>query len=72
MSRRFTGRAASLALVCLLAGRGARGQEAPGQEPAAVIEKVEIRQNQFLPKETLLFYVSSKAGDRFEPLSVSR
>ena len=66
MSRRFTGRAASLALLCLLAGRPARGQDAA--ESAPLVERVEIRQNQFLPKETLLFYVSTKAGDRYDEM----
>ncbi|HEY6554470.1 MAG TPA: POTRA domain-containing protein, partial [Vicinamibacteria bacterium] len=40
----------------------ARAQE----EPAPIVERVEILNNQFLQKETLLFYVSTKPGDRFD------
>ena len=40
----------------------ARAQE----EPAPVVGQVEILNNQFLQKETLLFYVSTKPGDRFD------
>jgi outer membrane protein insertion porin family len=36
------------------------------EEPAPLVERVEILNNQFLQKETLLFYVSTKAGDRFD------
>jgi outer membrane protein insertion porin family len=38
------------------------------QEPAEgpLVDRVEIRNNQFLPKETLLFYVSTKPGDRYD------
>ena len=30
------------------------------------MERVEIQNNQFLQKETLLFYISTKAGDRYD------
>src|SRR5713226_5880160 len=33
---------------------------------APVIERVEISNNQFLQKETFLFYISTKAGDRYD------
>jgi len=42
---------------------GARAQQ-PG--PVPVIERIEIANNQFLQKETLLFYVSSRVGDPFD------
>ena len=38
---------------------------APEGAPA-VVERVEILNNQYLPRETLLFYVSTKAGDRYD------
>ncbi len=56
----------SALLAVVLAGA------APGrllaQEPEAgpVIERIEIAGNQFLQRETLLFYVSSKPGDPFD------
>ena len=34
--------------------------------PSDTIEKVDLQGNQFLQKETLLFYVSTKPGDRFD------
>ena len=44
------------------------GAQAPGagRGPAPVIERVEILNNRYLQKETLLFYVSTKPGDRFD------
>ena len=40
----------------------------PAQEGATapIVERVEIVNNQYLQKETLLFYVSTKAGDRYD------
>ncbi len=42
------------------------------QEPAAgtspIVQSVDILQNQFLPTDTLLYYVSTKAGDRYDAL----
>jgi outer membrane protein insertion porin family len=36
-------------------------------DPAApVVERVEITRNQFLQKETFLFYISTKPGDRYD------
>ena len=43
----------------------ARGQEAAPPD-AAVVERVEIQNNQYLQRETLLFYISTKAGDRYD------
>jgi outer membrane protein insertion porin family len=34
---------------------------------APIVERVEILNNQYLQAETLLFYVSTKAGDRYDP-----
>jgi outer membrane protein insertion porin family len=48
------------------------GVQAPAraQEPAPVVEAVDILNNQFLQKETLLYYVSTKAGDRYDETRV--
>jgi hypothetical protein len=63
MSRRRQARALLLAAVVMTAEASpARAQE----EPAPLVERVEILNNQFLQKETLLFYVSTKPGDRFD------
>jgi outer membrane protein insertion porin family len=35
-------------------------------EEVPVVERVEVVNNQYLQKETLLFYVSTKAGDRYD------
>jgi outer membrane protein insertion porin family len=37
---------------------------APAEAP--VVERVEIQGNQFVPADTLLYYVSTKAGDRYD------
>jgi outer membrane protein insertion porin family len=50
-----------LALVALLLG-------ASLDDEPVVVERVEIQQNQFLPAETLLFYVSTRPGDRYDEL----
>jgi outer membrane protein insertion porin family len=42
----------------------ASAQELLNQAP--VVEKVDVQGNQFLQKETLLFYVSTKPGERFD------
>jgi outer membrane protein insertion porin family len=39
---------------------------AQAERAAPLIERIEIANNQFLQKETLLFYVSSKPGDPFD------
>ena len=48
----------------------ATGVEASPQEPSAteapLVERVEILNNQYLQRETLLFYISTKAGDRYD------
>src|SRR5688572_31058253 len=52
--------------VWLLAG-AAQAQE---QGEAATVERVEVLRNQFLQADTLLFYVSTKAGERYDPVRV--
>ena len=37
-----------------------------------VVESVDVVNNQFLPRDTLLFYVSTKAGDRSSTTFSSR
>jgi outer membrane protein insertion porin family len=45
----------------------ARGDDAvPSVEP--VIERIEVLRNQYLQTETLLYYVSTKPGDVYDPL----
>lgn len=55
---------AAAALVPLGWAEPARAQEPEGEAP--VIERIEIQGNQFLQRETLLFYVASKPGDRYD------
>ena len=52
-----------LGLVSGIAAPAARAQDA-AQGP--VIERIEILNNQFLQRETLLYYVSSKPGDPYD------
>ncbi len=40
--------------------------QAPNGETVPVIEGIEVQNNQYLQKETLLFYVQSKAGDPYD------
>ena len=56
---------AALGLLLALATPAA-AQDVEAEAPAVVVERIEIRNNQFLQKETLLFYVSTKPGDRFD------
>ena len=44
------------------------GQDPEDEAPAPVVERVEISRNQFLSAETLLFYISTKAGERYDQL----
>jgi outer membrane protein insertion porin family len=50
----------------VLLGLAPRGAQAQALEPSNLVEKVDLQGNQFLQKETLLFYVSTKPGDRFD------
>jgi outer membrane protein insertion porin family len=52
--------------LALPAARTASAQEAPAPENAPVVLRVEVANNQYIPRETLLFYVSTKAGDRYD------
>jgi outer membrane protein insertion porin family len=56
-------------LVACLLWEGAHAQEppeAPPEDAAPVVERVEVLQNQYLQSETLLYYVSTRAGDRYD------
>ena len=45
----------------------ARAQGAsPAGEKAPVIERIEVLNNQYLQRETLLFYISTKPGDVYD------
>jgi outer membrane protein insertion porin family len=61
--RRASAFAGALALAGLL-----RIDPVFAQEPdeAPIVERVEIQHNQYLQKETLLFYISTKPGDRLD------
>ena len=52
----------SLALAVLLMAAPLESADPP------LVERVEIQQNQFLRAETLLFYVSTKPGERYDEL----
>jgi outer membrane protein insertion porin family len=66
--------AALSVLSLLLTAGGLRAQDAQGAPPAAaegpLVQSVNILQNQFLQTETLLYYVSTKAGDRYDEFRV--
>jgi len=53
------------ALVLLGWSEPASAQDQPEGEPP-IIERIEIQGNQFLQKETLLFYIGSRPGDRYD------
>jgi len=58
---------AALVACLLLPPPGALAQLAPEAEPTPpIIERVEILNNRYLQGETLLFYISTKPGDRFD------
>ncbi len=52
-------------LLCLALAVGPVGAQEPA-EAVPVVERVEILNNQYVQKETLLFYVSTKPGDRYD------
>ncbi len=62
-------RAAALLASCVLwaasAGR-APAQPAASSDAAPVVAAVEIVNNQFLQRDTLLFYIQTKPGDRYD------
>src|SRR6266446_2206476 len=47
-----------------LPASGAAQEEADPHAP--IVERVEISNNQFLQKDTFLFYISTKPGDRYD------
>jgi outer membrane protein insertion porin family len=57
---------ASSLLAAVLAGAAAGELRAQDSENAPLIERIEIGGNQFLQRETLLFYVSSRPGEPFD------
>jgi outer membrane protein insertion porin family len=59
-------RAPAGALTLALVGLGAAPSVAQDAEAVPPVSRVEIRGNTFLPRETLLFYVSTKPGDRYD------
>jgi len=63
--RRAAGFLAAVLLAVLLPSERAFGQEDPAAD-APLVERVEVVNNQYLQKETLLFYISTKPGDRFD------
>jgi outer membrane protein insertion porin family len=57
------------ALILSFAPRAGVAQIAPPAETgtdAAIVESVDIQQNQYLRTDSLLYYVSTKPGDRFD------
>jgi outer membrane protein insertion porin family len=54
-----------LIVALALAAPGA-GFAQPQEGQGPLIERIEVANNQFLQKETLLFYISSKPGDPFD------
>lgn len=56
-------------LVCLLAGSASLARaQATASPDAPVVAEVNILRNQFLQTETLLYYVTTKPGDRYDEL----
>ncbi len=45
---------------------GAGAQPASSQEQAPLVEAIEVVNNQFLQTDTLLFYIQTKPGDRYD------
>lgn len=54
-------------LLALSAGAltPARAQDAPAERPV-LVERVDVRGNQYLPKDTILYYVSTKPGSVYD------
>ena len=67
--RRRLRRLLVLAVVFVgLSRAGAAYAQEPGAagEPAPTVERVDVSNNQYVRTETLLYYVSTKAGDRYD------
>ena len=54
------------AWLCLGAAEARAQAGPPAGEPAPVIERIEVLNNQFLQRETLLYYISTKPGDPYD------
>ena len=66
---RVPGIAAAGVLWVVVLAPAARAAAGPDDlEPTATVERVEISQNQYVRTETLLYYVSTKPGDRYDEL----
>jgi outer membrane protein insertion porin family len=63
-SKRILTMAALAAVWLALPGPLAAQEEADPNAP--VVERIDISNNQFLQKETFLFYISTKPGDRYD------
>jgi outer membrane protein insertion porin family len=64
MNRRLASALRAGLLYLVLAAEPLRAQETG--EAAPIVEQVDILNNQFVQKETLLFYVSTKPGERYD------
>ena len=59
-------RAAVLGAWLCLAVPATEARAQAARPPAPVVERIEILNNQYLQKETLLFYISTKPGDAYD------
>ena len=64
MNRRLAAAIRAGLLYLVLAAEPLRAQDS-GEEPI-LVERVDILNNQFVQKETLLFYISTKPGERYD------
>ncbi|MEP7271617.1 MAG: POTRA domain-containing protein [Acidobacteriota bacterium] len=55
----------SLAFIVTVSGGAVFAQEAAAQD--VVIEDIEIRGNRRIPRDSILYYIQSKPGDRYNP-----
>jgi outer membrane protein insertion porin family len=60
-----SGSGLALALLLLLPSPAASAGS-PDGDAQLLVESVDVVNNQFLPRDTLLFYVSTRAGDRYD------
>jgi outer membrane protein insertion porin family len=59
-------RAALAALLVVLPGGPLPAQEGAPEDSPPLVQSVEVRGNQYVQTETLLYYVSTKPGDRYD------
>ena len=64
--RRASAFVSALVLAGLLSTERLHAQEPAEGEAAPIVETVDIQNNQYLQRDTLLFYISTKAGDRYD------